>query len=158
MIKSKNAKMVSRFTRAFGKVLEHLTTFMYHEQFKRMTLDPMREIIQHEQEPELQQRMLRQWARTKIREASYIQLAGGFLFTNVASCLQWESVQNGHWSARACFYACMLLAFVAIVMGSQQMLLLPSDRPPQETSDDSEGTEATESKNRYERELKLKEE
>lgn len=43
-------------------------------------------------------------------------------------------------------------------MGSQQMLLLPSERPPQETNDDSEGTEATESKNRYERELKLKEE
>ena len=75
MMKSKNTTMVSRFMRAFGKVLEHLTTFMYHEQFKRMTLDPMREIIQHEQEPELQQRMLRQWARTKIREASYIQLA-----------------------------------------------------------------------------------
>lgn len=67
--------MMSRCMRAFGKVLEQLTTFFYHEQFKRITLQPMTEIIQHEQEPELQQRMLRQWARTKIREASYIQLA-----------------------------------------------------------------------------------
>lgn len=52
----------------------------------------------------------------------------------------------------------MLLAFVAIVMGSQQMLLLPSEIPLQDSKDDSEGIEATESNNRYERELKLKEE
>ncbi|KAL8993025.1 MAG: hypothetical protein Q9169_006655 [Polycauliona sp. 2 TL-2023] len=148
--------MKSRCMRLLGTILEQLATFLYHEQFKRITLKPMTEIIQHEHEPELQQRLLRQWAQSKIREASYVQLAGGLLFTTVASCLQWPSVIEGHWSARACFYASILICFIAIVMGSQQMLLLPHERPPSEIPGDN--VAARDSNMTYEREMKEKEE
>ncbi|KAL8882739.1 MAG: hypothetical protein Q9192_007531, partial [Flavoplaca navasiana] len=74
-MKSKPPTLRTRCMRVFGNVLEQLATFLYHEQFKRITLQPMVEIIRHQEEPELQQRLLRQWAQTKIREASYIQLA-----------------------------------------------------------------------------------
>ncbi|KAL8836069.1 MAG: hypothetical protein Q9176_006526 [Flavoplaca citrina] len=155
-MKSKTPTLRTRCMRVFGKVTGQLATFPYHEQFKRTTLQPMIEIIRHQEEPELQQRLLRQWAQTKIREASYIQLAGGLLFTTVASCLQWPSVEDGHWSARACFYASLLLAFVAIVMGSQQMLLLPSQYLPGDPNGSHERAEALDPKNRYDQELKFK--
>ncbi|KAL8721932.1 MAG: hypothetical protein Q9225_001488 [Loekoesia sp. 1 TL-2023] len=112
----------------------------------------MTEIIR-EPRPELQRRLLRQWARTKTSESSYIQVAGGFLFTTVASCLQWPGTQNGHWSATASFYACMLFALVAIIMGSQQLLVLPNERL-YESDKDFETSTALESKDRYDRELK----
>ena len=79
-------------------------------------------------------------------------LQGGFLFTTVASCLQWPSAQNGHWSAAASFYACMLFAFVAIVMGSQQLVVLPNERP-RSSDEDFKTSTGLESKNRYDREL-----
>ena len=74
-------------------------------------------------------------------------MQGGFLFTTVASCLQWPSTQNGHWSAAAFFYACMLLAFVAVVMGSQQLLVLPDEAP-------SDWDASVESNDRYAKEMK----
>ena len=80
-------------------------------------------------------------------------MQGGFLFTTVASCLQWPGTQNGHWSATASFYACMLLAFVAIVMGSQQLLVLPNEKL-QDSDEDFETSTALDSKDRYDRELK----
>ena len=56
-------------------------------------------------------------------------MQSGFLFTTVASCLQWPSTQSSHWSASALFYASILLAFVAIVLGSLQLLVLPNVKP-----------------------------
>ena len=55
-------------------------------------------------------------------------MQGGFIFAAMASCLQWPATQNGHWSASAFFYASMLLAFITVVLGSQQMLVLPKER------------------------------
>ena len=84
-------------------------------------------------------------------------MQGGFLFTGVASCLQWPGTQNSHWSATASFYACMLLAFVAIVMGSQQLLVLPNERPHY-LDEDFENSTALHSGERCDRELKKSEE
>lgn len=84
-------------------------------------------------------------------------MQGGFLFTTVASCLQWPGTQNGHWSATAFFYACMLFAFVAIVMGSQQLLVLPNERPHY-SDEDFETSSALDSKERCDRKLKESEE
>ena len=53
-------------------------------------------------------------------------LQGGFLFTTVASCLKWQSTQDGHWCCSALFYASILVALVAVVLASQQMLVLPN--------------------------------
>ena len=154
---------------ALGMLLEFICTLLYRELFKRNTLKPLTEIID-EPRVELQRRLLRQWARRKSRESTYIQVAvgtsgrsavylaadymqGGFLFTSVASCLQWPGTQNGHWSAAASFYVCMLLAFVTIVMGSQQLLVLPTERP-QDTDEDFETATAMDSKDRFDRELR----
>ena len=84
-------------------------------------------------------------------------MQGGFLFTTVASCLQWPGTQNGHWSAAASFYACMLLALVAIVSGSQQLNVLPSERR-QDLSDIVETPDALRSKDKLDTELKESEE
>lgn len=46
----------------------------------------------------------------------------------MASCLQWPGTQNGHWCAPALFYASLLFALVAIVTGSQQLLVVPNER------------------------------
>ena len=51
---------------------------------------------------------------------------GGFLFTTAAGCSAWPATQQGHWTAAAFFYASMLFALVAIFLGSQQLLVLPS--------------------------------
>ena len=56
----------------------------------------------------------------------------------MASCLQWPSVQAGHWSAAALFYASMLVALLAIVTGSQQSLILPNDAKLNTTEDPSD--------------------
>ncbi|KAL8794207.1 MAG: hypothetical protein Q9182_007628 [Xanthomendoza sp. 2 TL-2023] len=120
----------------------------------------MMEIIE-ELDIGMQRRLLRQWARSKSKEASYIQVAGGFIFTTVASCLQWPSTQEGHWSAAASFYVCMLLALVAIVTGSQQMLVLPQERLPDSDEDPDKGSEssaASKSKDRYNKGLKEEDE
>ena len=50
------------------------------------------------------------------------------MFTCVASCLQWPSVSASTWAATAFFYASIVFALVAIVTGSQQMLLLSGSR------------------------------
>ena len=60
--------------RAFEDFLEVITTFLYRELLKRNTLRPMMEIICEPRE-ELQRKLLHQWAQTKKRESSYIQLA-----------------------------------------------------------------------------------
>ena len=155
-----------------GKVLGLMGTLLYREMLKRNTVRPMKAIIR-EPRAELQRKMLRQWTRTKSRESSYIQLAvcspgrsifcsavltwchlqGGFLFTTVVSCLQWPGTQNGHWSAAASFYACQLLAFVAIVTGSQQMLVLPGERP-HESDEEFDTSTGLDSKERHDREGK----
>lgn len=44
----------------------------------------------------------------------------------MASCLQWPSAQNGHWCSFALFYASILVALIAVVLASQQMLVLPN--------------------------------
>ena len=36
---------------------------------------------------------------------------------------------SGHWSASACFYSSILLSLVAVVLASQQLLVLPNDTP-----------------------------
>ena len=41
--------------------------------------------------------------------------------------MQWPGVQKGHWSATALLYASILLSLVAVVSGSQQLLVLPND-------------------------------
>ncbi|KAF2166951.1 hypothetical protein M409DRAFT_54712 [Zasmidium cellare ATCC 36951] len=48
---------------------------------------------------------------------------------SLSSCLQWPATQTGHWSAAALFYSSILLSLVAIVSGSQQLLLLPREKP-----------------------------
>ena len=79
-MKSKNLfiNILSICFRALGKSLELIGTSLYHELLKRNTLEPMMEII-NEARPELQLRLLRKWARTKTREATYIQVAVGVL-------------------------------------------------------------------------------
>ena len=69
--------------RGLGLILEFMATFMYHEMLKRNTLRPMMDIV-HEPRPELQRKLLRQWARTKTRESAYIQLAVGAFGRGVA--------------------------------------------------------------------------
>lgn len=110
--------------------IEIAGTFLYRELFKRNTLRPMKKIIRESGRPELQHRLLRQWARTKYKESQYIQVAGGLLFTSVVSCLQWPSTINAHWFAPTSFYSSILFALLAIVMGSQQLLLLPNETDP----------------------------
>ena len=83
----------------------------------------------------------------------WCHLQGGFLFTTVVSCLQWPGTQNGHWSAAASFYSCQLLAFVAIVTGSQQMLVLPGERP-HDSDEEFDTSTGLDSKDRHEREKK----
>ena len=75
--------LASMCFRALGKILELIVTFLYRELLKRNTLKPMTEIIQEHDRPELQRRLLRQWAGTKTRESSYIQLAVGALGRSV---------------------------------------------------------------------------
>ena len=62
--------------RAFEKLLELIATLLYREMLKRNTLRPMEKII-NEHNPELQRRLLRQWAQTKASESAYIQVAVG---------------------------------------------------------------------------------
>jgi len=57
-----------------------------------------------------------------------IPFKGGFLFTSVTSCLQWNSIQSSHWSASALFYSSLLFSLAAIVNGSQQILVLSRER------------------------------
>ena len=137
---------------------ELAATLLYREMLKRNTLRPIRDLIKEEDETK-RRNLLREWSQMKKHEVTYIQVAvcvldsstlgpscasndvsqGGFLFTTVASCLQWPSTQNGHWSAGALFYASILLAFAAIVMGSQQLLVLPSvqiDKVDQDLEED----------------------
>jgi len=57
-----------------------------------------------------------------------ISFKGGFLFTSVTSCLQWNSIQSSHWSAPALFYSSLLFSLAAIINGSQQILVLPRER------------------------------
>ena len=131
--------------RVLRKPFELATTLLYREMLKRNTLRPLQDLIEEKNEMK-RRNLLREWSQMKKHEVTYIQVAvcapdsgmlcpscasdyvsqGGFLFTTVASCLQWPSTQNGHWSAGALFYASILLAFAAIVMGSQQLLVLPS--------------------------------
>lgn len=59
---------------ALRKPVDVVTTFLYREILKRNTLKPMTDII-NERRPELQRRPFRHRARTKTREATYIQLA-----------------------------------------------------------------------------------
>ena len=77
----------------------------------------------------------------------------GFIFTTVVSCLQWPGTINGHWTATVAFYASILLSFVAIVMGSQQLLVLPNERP-QPSDEDVESSTALDSKDRFNKDLK----
>ena len=53
---------------------------------------------------------------------------GGFLFTSVTSCLQWYGTQTSHWSAPALFYSSLIFSLLAVVNGSQQILLLPETK------------------------------
>ena len=46
----------------------------------------------------------------------------------MASCLSWPSTQDGHLSSVTFFYANLLIAFVAIVSRSQQLLVVPNGR------------------------------
>ena len=57
------------------------------------------EIIHEQDKPELQRRLLREWARTKTRESSYIQLAVGALGRSVV------------WLARRAEHACRVDSF-----------------------------------------------
>ena len=137
---------LKQILRALRWVVELIGTLLYREMLKRNTLQPLKRITA-ESDPERRRRLLRDFAQTKSNESSYIQLAvrnppviaaacdliscnsqGGFLFTTVASCLQWPGTANGHWSAPALLYASILLALGAIVTGSQQLLLLPNER------------------------------
>ena len=68
----------------------------------------------------------------------------------MATCLQWPGTQNGHWSATAFFYACLLLAFIAIVTGSQQLLVLPGEGSHDlDESKDGHPREVKESEKQY---------
>ena len=142
-----SGNMLTRLLGTCQWVVEGIGTILYREMLKRNTLQPLRRIIK-ESDRERRRRLLRDWARQKSNESSYIQLAvcgvgpprtcseptfslyaqGGFLFTTVASCLQWPGTASGHWSATALFYTSMLTALLAIVTGSQQLLLLPNER------------------------------
>ena len=55
-------------------ILEFLATFLFREMMKRNTIEPLRRIIK-EQDPDMQLILLREWAQTKGKECSYIQVA-----------------------------------------------------------------------------------
>ena len=46
----------------------------------------------------------------------------------MTSCLQWYGTQTSHWSAPALFYSSLIFSLLAVVNGSQQILLLPETR------------------------------
>ena len=73
--------------------------------------------------------VIRMECTSRACPSMYSSLQGGFLFTTVASCLQWPGTQNGHWSASALFYASILFALIAIILGSQQLLVLSNIAP-----------------------------
>ena len=72
------ANFAATFFRVSGLILELFATFFYRELFKRNTLRPLIKIIETDK-AELQRRLLRQWARRKARESTYIQVAASFL-------------------------------------------------------------------------------
>ncbi|OQU99756.1 hypothetical protein CLAIMM_05343 [Cladophialophora immunda] len=100
-------------------------TYFYHEMLYRNTVDPLGTIIKATDDESVVAQ-LNQFARTKADESKYIQLAGGFVFTTVATCLTWPATNRGHWSGAALFYCSILFALIAIVCGSQQLLVLPT--------------------------------
>ncbi|KPI39938.1 uncharacterized protein AB675_11377 [Cyphellophora attinorum] len=110
---------------AFARaVLWRLLTFAYYESFQRNTVDPLNRIIQAPND-DVRLQLLREWSDIKVEESKYIQIAGGFLFTTVASCLTWNSTETSHWTGPALFYASTVFALVAIISGSQQLWILP---------------------------------
>ncbi|KAL8936592.1 MAG: hypothetical protein Q9216_004853 [Gyalolechia sp. 2 TL-2023] len=68
--------------RYMNNFFEIAGTFLYRELFKRNTLRPMKRIIRESSRPELQHRLLRQWAQTKFKESQYIQVAQLLLLPN----------------------------------------------------------------------------
>lgn len=54
---------------------------------------------------------------------------GAVLFASAISCLSWENILSSHWSARALFYSSIIFAFVAVVTGQQQQMVLPREEP-----------------------------
>jgi len=125
----------SRLRRTFGTylnstrllaehVVERLVTFCYHESLQRNTIEPVNRIIAASNN-EARSRLPQEWADLKAEESKYIQIAGGFLFTTVATCVTWPSTDRAHWSASALFYMSMIFALVAIISSSQQLWILP---------------------------------
>ena len=85
-MKSENmlSSLASICLRALEKLLELIGTLLYREMLKRNTLRPMQKII-HERNPDLQRRLLRQWAMVKANESQYIQVAVCALVTIISA-------------------------------------------------------------------------
>ncbi|KAK3059338.1 hypothetical protein LTS18_011100, partial [Coniosporium uncinatum] len=50
---------------------------------------------------------------------------GAVIFASVISCLSWSNIENAHWSGPALWYASIVFAILAVVLGSQHSMLLP---------------------------------
>jgi hypothetical protein len=47
------------------------------------------------------------------------------MFASVTSCLSWNCISNAHWSGPALWYASILLAVPVVLLGTQQLSVLP---------------------------------
>jgi len=136
------------------KLLALFWTFFYHEMLKRTTIEPLMAIAR-EEDPDQLRSLFREWSQVKSNESTYIQIAashtcvslrnhllicskGGFLFTSVTSCLQWNSIERSHWSVSALFYSSLLFSLVAVISGSQQNLVLPREKFEKSQNDDKQ--------------------
>ena len=52
-------------------------------------------------------------------------MQGAVFFTSLTSCLSWYNLSSRHWSGPALWYAGIILALIAVILGNQQVLVIP---------------------------------
>lgn len=52
-------------------------------------------------------------------------MQGAVFFTSLTSRLSWYNLSSQHWSGPALWYAGIILALIAVIIGNQQMLVIP---------------------------------
>jgi hypothetical protein len=138
-------KFLQRWTKSFLGLLSLLTVPIYLRGFYKNTLQPITAIVESNTENEIKA-TLTKWLQLKTREAQYLSVAvrkilvpcvaplemftrpfaqGAVIFASITQCLSWPSLATSHWSATALFYSCILLSIPSILLGTQQLSVLP---------------------------------
>lgn len=110
-----------------------LAVLPYFRIYEKNTRQPIKHILEMQSEAETRETMRRFFQR-KISEIQYVQVAGAVMFTSVIQGLAWPSVSSSHWSGPALWYASIILAISAVVVGAQQSFLLPDLSAEEDTA------------------------